>query len=118
MNAAVEFRQALSSSHPSGTGSYTYNGSFQIVVQNLAYEKSVSIWAQKGTGWQDINASYIESLPGNLELWSAPADNGEDQFVAKYTVAGTTYWDNNWGRNYPFPKAYDGFNALNGINYL
>ena len=69
MAAPVDFGLALSNSYPSGTGSYTYEGSFKIIVQNLAYEKQVSILAQIGAGWQDIYASYIASLPGNLELW-------------------------------------------------
>ncbi|MBD9362366.1 hypothetical protein EBB_17990 [Methylomonas sp. EbB] len=46
MTAPVEFALALSNSFPSGTGSFNYNGSFKIVVQNLAYDKHVSIWAQ------------------------------------------------------------------------
>jgi hypothetical protein len=59
----------------------------------------VSIWAHVGAGWADIHARYVESLPENRELWRAPVSNGEDQFVAKYTVNGTTYWDNNDGMN-------------------
>jgi hypothetical protein len=117
MSNPVEFRLALSNSFPSGTGSYSYNGSFQIVVQNLAYEKQVSIWAQVGSDWQEINAIFVESLPGNRELWRAPANNSEGQFVAKYTVNGATYWDNNDGANYNFPRAFDEFNALSGQHY-
>jgi hypothetical protein len=50
-------------------------------------------------------------------MWSAPASNGEDQFVAKYTVNGTTHWDNNGGTNYNFPQAFDSFAVLAGQNY-
>ncbi len=71
MTAPVEFGLALSNSYPSGTGSYNYDGSFKIVVQNLAFNKQVSIWAQVGATWKDIYASHVQSLPGNLELWSA-----------------------------------------------
>jgi hypothetical protein len=117
MNAPVEFALALSNSFPSGTGSYSYIGSFKIVVQNLAYEKQVSIRAQVGTGWQDIGANYVQSLPGNLELWSAPASNNEGEFVVRYAVSGTTYWDNNGWMNYKFPQAFDEFVALAGANY-
>jgi hypothetical protein len=117
MNNPVEFRLALSNSFPTGTGSFGYKGSFQIVVQNLAFVKQVSIWARVGTNWGDINASFIESLPDNLELWRAPANNSEDEFVAKYTVNGMTFWDNNAGANYKFPKAFDDFVVLSGINY-
>jgi len=114
MTDQVAFGLATSNSHPSGTGSFTYEGSFKIVVQNLAFDKQVSAWAQIGAGWTNIFASYSHSLPGNCELWTAPASNSEGQFVAKYTVNGTTYWDNNGGANYKFPQAFDEFVVLAG----
>jgi hypothetical protein len=117
MDTPVEFALALSSSSPSGTGSYNYDGSFKIVVQNLAYQKQVSIWAEVGAGWTNIGAHYVQSLPGNLELWSAPASNSEGEFVARYAVLGTTYWDNNGWMNYNFPQAFDEFAALAGNSY-
>jgi hypothetical protein len=117
MNNPVEIGLVLSHSFPSGTGSYNYQGSFKIVVQNLAHQKQVAIWAQLGTVWKEIAASHVQSLPENREMWSAPASNGEAQFVAKYTVNGTTYWDNNGGTNYNFPQAFDSFALLAGHNY-
>ena len=117
MNAPVHFGLAISNSFPSGTGSFNYIGSFQIVVQNLAFQKQVSIWAQMGSTWQDIAASYVQSLPDNLELWSAPASNGEGEFVAKYTVNSMTFWDNNGGSNYKFPQAFDEFVVLAGAEF-
>ena len=117
MTAPVEFGLALSNSYPSGTGSYNYDGSFKIVVQNLAFNKQVSIWAQAGATWKHIYASHVQSLPGNLELWSAPASNSEEEFVAKYTVNGTTYWDNNEWMNYKFPQVSDEFAVLAGNNF-
>lgn len=113
----VELGLVTSSSFPSGTGSFNYKGSFGIVVQNLAYQKQVSIWAQIGADWKDISASYVQSLPDNQELWSAPASDSEGQFVAKYAVNGTTYWDNNNGWNYIFPRVFDDFAALTGKDY-
>jgi hypothetical protein len=113
----VEFGLALSNSHPSGTGSFSYEGQFDIVVQNLAFMKQVSIWAKIGSVWQDIHAKYAGPLPGNRELWVAPASNSEGEFVAKYTVNSTTYWDNNAGKNYLFPQVFDEFAALAGNNY-
>jgi hypothetical protein len=121
MNTPVEFALAISNAYRSSMGAYEYKGSFNIVVQNLAYEKQVSIWTQtKYFGWQDIPAYYVQSLPGNLELWSAPASksNTECKFVAKYTVRGTTYWDNNGGADYIFPYvSYENFSTLSGAKY-
>jgi hypothetical protein len=117
MTNPVEFGLAISNSHPSGTGSYTYDGKFHLVVENLAYTKDVSVWAQVGSGWTAINAHYVKPLSDNRELWTAPASNNEGQFVARYSVDGKTYWDNNVGKNYLFPRAFDEFIALPGSNY-
>jgi hypothetical protein len=117
MTNPVELGLALSNSHPSGTGSYTYEGKFEIVVENLSFEKQVSVWAQLGAGWTDIPATRVGPLPDNRELWVAPATNAEGEFVAKYAVNGTTYWDNNSGANYRFPQVFDEFAALAGIDY-
>ena len=117
MSNPVEFGLALSSSQPTGTGSFSYDGKFHIIVENLAFQKQVSIWAQVGSVWKDIFASYAQSLPENRELWTAPASNSEGEFVAKYQVNNTTYWDNNGGMNYKFPQAFDEFLALAGNNY-
>ena len=59
MSYPIDFRLALSNSYPSGTGSYGYTGSFELVVQNVAYAKHVAIWAQLGSDWQEINATYF-----------------------------------------------------------
>jgi len=41
----------------------------------------------------------------------------EEEFVAKYTVNGTTYWYNNAWMNYKFPQVFDEFAVLAGKNY-
>lgn len=117
MTNPVEFGLAVSNSHPSGTGSFSYEGKFHIVVENLAFQKQVSIRAQVGAVWKDIFASYEQSLPDNRELWTAPASNGEGEFVASYAVNDLTFWDNNGGMNYKFPQAFDEFVVLAGNNY-
>ncbi len=117
MTNPVEFALALSNSHPSGTGSYSYEGKFQIVGENFSFDKQISIWAQIGAGWTDVPAIHVGPLPENRELWVAPATNAENEFVAKYEVNGTTYWDNNSGTNYRFPQAFDEFSALAGNDY-
>jgi hypothetical protein len=70
----------------------------QGVVSNRRSEPGLCV-ARVETNWGDINASFIESLPDNFELWRPPANNSEDEFVAKYTVNGMTFWDNNTGAN-------------------
>ena len=117
MHNPVEFALATSNHFPTGTGSFGYKGSFQVVVQNLAYQKQVSIWTQVGAVWQDKAASYVKSLPGDVEIWSVQANNSEGEFVARYTVNSAGFWDNNGGKNYKFPIAADEFIALAGAEY-
>ena len=117
MDTPVEIGLAISNSHPSGTGSFTYEGSFKIIVQNRAFNKQVSILAQVGAVWKTTPQASTHALPGNLELWIAPASNSEGQFVAKYKVNGTTYWDNNNGINYKFPQVFDDFAVLSGKQF-
>jgi hypothetical protein len=114
MVGSVALRLAQSSSAPTGTGSYSYTGSFSIIVRNDDYTKDVAVWAKVGTTWHAISAAFAESLPGNLERWTAPATNDIDKFAIRYTVLGRTDWDNNAGADYVFPKAFDEFNALSG----
>lgn len=114
MDGIVALRLVQSTSAPTGTGSYSYTGSFSIIVRNDDYTKDVAVWAKAGSSWKAIAATYAESLPGNLERWTAPASNDIDRFAIRYTVLGHTEWDNNAGWDYAFPKAYDEFNALSG----
>jgi len=120
MMPIVSFRFAKSNWHQTGAHSYDYKGSVQIIVQNLAYDKQVSMWAKVGGKWQDIFARFVESLPGNLELWVTDATCNENdfvEFVAKYTVKGVTYWDNNAGRNYQFPREAGESGFASGLQY-
>jgi hypothetical protein len=114
MDGSVALRLVQSSSAPTGTGSYSYTGSFSIIVRNDDYTKDVAVWAKVGSTWKAIAATYSESLPGNLERWTVPASNDIDKFAIRYTVLGRTDWDNNDGWDYVFPKAFDEFNALTG----
>ncbi len=75
MTNPVEFALALSNSHPSGTGSYSYDGKFQIVVENLSFDKQVSIWAQIGASWKNIPAIHVGPLPEN-HMCQADAHDG------------------------------------------
>ncbi|MGD0475364.1 MAG: hypothetical protein ABSB70_19425 [Candidatus Velthaea sp.] len=85
-----------------------------LLVKNIGFEKQVAI-VYTTDGWltlQNAFGSYLQSLAPvrlphqpNAELWEivAPVGAGESgQFAAFLTVAGTTYWDNNFGLNYSF----------------
>jgi hypothetical protein len=91
--------------------SYYYEGgmqsaSFQILVENLAYEKKVFLhYSIEGGQWRTIEGSYIAPVNYNRELWevtfTTPLSYGGDiEYVIGYEVNGVTYWDNNNGENY------------------
>lgn len=44
---------------------------------------------------------------------------GQDVYytILKYTVNGTTFWDNDNGLNYRFPQVFDDFAVLPGDNF-
>jgi len=85
-----------------------------VLVKNLAFAKQVAIvyttdnWATS----QNAFGVFQQSFPPfgsphqvNAELWeiSAPVGIGKHgQFAVFYGVIGTTFWDNNFGRNYSF----------------
>lgn len=80
---------------------------FSLVVQNLAYDKQVAIHVNNQDGtWVDLPATYAGPADDGRELWKVTYQyaNGTTprdlEFVAKYTVNGQTYWDNNNGQNY------------------
>ncbi len=121
MSNPVSLRMLVASSSPSGTGSYTYQAHYQIVVENIAYAKQVSIWGTaSGNNWQDYPAGYAESTPGNLEIWTLDTFTEIRQFVVKYTVNGITYWDNNGGADYRPHQVTDELDVLlgNGVEVV
>lgn len=113
MSNPVEVRLVTSNSFPSGTGSFGYRGEYQLVVQNLAFEKQVAIRGSRGgtSPWTDHFASFQESLPDGRELWKVTTADELLEFAANYSVLGTTFWDNNAGANYGQPPVFDEFDA-------
>jgi hypothetical protein len=103
-------------SFPSGAGSLCFKGHYEIIVKNVAYEKSVSIWTNHPS-WTAISAEFEESLPGKLEKWIAPASEGQHDFAVKYFVDGKEYWDNNNSLNYKAPQVMDGFSVITGKEF-
>jgi hypothetical protein len=112
----VEVRLVTSSSFPSGTGSFNYRGEYFMVVQNIAFEKQVAIHGRTPSGptFADRGAIFQESLPDGRELWKLTTADEMVEFVGKYTVSGTTFFDNNGGANYKQPQVFDEFDALIG----
>lgn len=84
-------------------GYHTFTG--DIEVENIAYNKQVSVvYSLKGTNvWYEAPAHYVSHSEGNYEVWRFGITFEDDiwakgiQFAIKYTVNGTTYWDNNGG---------------------
>src|SRR5271157_2778982 len=93
-----------------GTG----NLNVDVLVKNIAFVKQMAI-VYTTNNWltfQNAFGNYSQSsAPGSsphqlgAELWKivVPVGIGKTgQFAVFYTVAGTTYWDNNFGLNYSF----------------
>ncbi|AGC47954.1 endonuclease/exonuclease/phosphatase [Myxococcus stipitatus DSM 14675] len=89
---------------------------YLLVVKNLAYEKQVVIHDKQPDGsWLDLSASYVGGAGAGQELWkvtrqypswgTAPQPTRDLEFVARLTVNGQTYWDNNAGANYHLGRA-------------
>ena len=119
----VQFRLATADSAPTGTGSFSFTGKFQIIVENLAFAKLVSIWGRTSGSntWSDFPAKFVESLPGNLESWETTIQSTQVvEFVARYIVNGTTFWDNNGGGNYHISEVADEFDLIlgNGVEVV
>lgn len=75
-----------------------------VQVQNLGYDKSVSLHYKLSTSdtWEDANGSYVATLQDGTEIWEVDLGGffGEIEYAVKYEVNGQTYWDNNNQNNY------------------
>lgn len=77
-----------------------------VDVQSLAYAKKVTV-VYSTDGWRTVQRQPAQYLAGpgrgNAEKWffSIPAvTHFPIEFAIAYEVAGATYWDNNFGKNY------------------
>ncbi len=116
MNSKVGLRIMYCNSFPSGAGSFCFKGHYEVIVKNVAYEKSVSIWTNHAA-WAAIPAEFEESLPGKLEKWIAPASEAQHDFAVKYFVDGKEFWDNNNSLNYKAPQVMGGFSVITGKEF-
>ena len=93
----------------------TETRNFEVLVENLAYDKKISVVHKKDDGsWTELPMSYKQSVANNKELWqlhysksTIPWDSSPsnipslgDEFAIKYSVNGQDFWDNNNGKNY------------------
>ncbi|KAJ3180357.1 hypothetical protein HDU85_004062 [Gaertneriomyces sp. JEL0708] len=82
-----------------------------IKVQNIAYQKSVTVNYAVGKTWTDsqkIAASYKESLPQGYERWAfAGKAEGATVFYLRFDAAGQSFYDpgNNVNHQIPRPPA-------------
>jgi hypothetical protein len=91
------------------------DGSHQLVVgvavKNLAFTKQVGVvytwnnWTTAQVRFGNFQKQYQPSLlpaQAQVESWEvhAPLTASPAQFAVFYTVNGTTFWDNNFGRNF------------------
>lgn len=103
----------FSPTYTTGPGT-TYTGT--VVLRNLAYAKQVRI-VYSTDGWRTVQTAdgtyagptwgYYSATPNpnrfGLEQWYFTLDLGSAttvEYAVSYTVAGVTYWDNNFTRNY------------------
>lgn len=116
MSDPVELRLATSVSSPSGTGSFNYKGEYEVLVQNIAFQKDVAIRGATGSGapFVDRAAQFQASLPDGRELWKLATSVEMLEFAVRYAVNGTEFWDNGGGGNYKQPPVFDEFDALLG----
>lgn len=92
-------------------GLRAWSREFTVKVKNLAYDKKVSIYHETVNGdWVEIPLTYNRSISDEYEIWDGFTNDRwdkvyDDEFVVKYEVNGTTYWDNNAGNNYVMDEA-------------
>lgn len=98
--APIEVQWAAGDFYPTGTGSYSYRANYTLLVDNIAFQKEVGIWAENSLGWSFIPGTYVRSVSTNRELWQVTSGNQVWRFTGRYTVAGKTYWDSNDGHDY------------------
>jgi hypothetical protein len=91
---------------------FTLAVAFDVVVQNIAFQKQVFVRMKDPCGGPstiDVQGSFVQlgDSSGNNELWRVGIDllsrtalTRSITFVVGYRVAGQTYWDTNDGRSY------------------
>lgn len=116
-NSPVQLVKAFNS-YSFYRGFNTWTRKFTVKVANLALDKNVSVFHEKVDGnWEEIPLNYSFSIDNQQEIWTGEYQyfgyTGEqiydNEFVVKYDVNGTTYWDNNNGNNYVIEEREIGY---------
>jgi hypothetical protein len=85
------------------SGAASFSGTFvRAKVQNIAFDKTVSLHYRQFSGWSDMRLNWTANY-GNYDVFSVTAPY-TNEFVISYSVAGGTYWDNNDFLNYQLPN--------------
>jgi hypothetical protein len=103
-------------------GCTQYSATFDILTTPFAHEKAVFVHLKESDGaWIDLPATFVETIPGDRELWRASIIYGQgacptakaapeafEAAIRVNTASGDT-WDNNGGNNYSAAKASGAF---------
>ena len=78
---------------------------FLVEIKNLSFQKNVVVQQSLKSGlWVSIPLHFKMQKDTSFEVWRGeyilPANDFNDEFVIAYEVDGTTYYDNNNGKNY------------------
>ncbi|GAA5174033.1 carbohydrate-binding protein [Niveibacterium umoris] len=110
----------LASIYDLNSPAWIYNGHYYgaVTLKNLSPSKQVKVvystdgWKTSGTAWATFSNTYwsggYSAAPNpnayGAEEWNFQLDLSTTatkvEFAIGYIVNGTTYWDNNFGRNY------------------
>ena len=84
-----------------------------LLIQNLAYEKTVQLLIKNDTAWDTVACRWIRQADDDFEYWEARKDFGlanysgapkNLEFKLRYVVNKTTYWADNGGKNFKLAK--------------
>ncbi|MDB5048210.1 MAG: endonuclease/exonuclease/phosphatase [Fibrobacteres bacterium] len=99
---------------------------FLILIKNIAYSKSVTLWVRNDTAWDTLPCAWSRQADDDNEYWDLAknftlkyglTDPVRDLvFKIEYVEGVHTYWDDNGGLNYSLSR--NGGSLLKGVNVL
>lgn len=80
-----------------------FSGSFapiSVKLQNIAFQKDAAVhYTPDGANWKDADLAFDGHF-GDYDVFKKEVNEQVLQFVIRYTVSGSTFFDNNAGQNY------------------